>query len=99
MPQIGTPRTKFEVPSIGSMIHCRLDSPGRAELLAEHGVAGTRLGQVVADHPLDARVGIRHLRPVRLEPHVEVLRPVPVEGDEVGLGGERRGRRRGRRPG
>ncbi len=38
----GTPRTKFLVPSIGSMTHCR---PAKlriaAELLAEHVVAGT----------------------------------------------------------
>ena len=27
VPQIGTPRRKFAVPSIGSMIHCRAESP------------------------------------------------------------------------
>ena len=92
-PQIGTPRTKFAVPSIGSTIHCRPAACGSPPPNSSPRIAssGSRLRQVVADHPLDAGVAVGDLGAVGLELHVEILRAVAVDRDQVGFVGEGEG--------
>ena len=64
-----------------------------AELLAEDRVVGARRGKVIADHPLDPRVGVGDLGAIGLQLHVEVLGAVAVDRDEVGFGRQREGDR------
>ena len=48
VPQIGTPRTKFFVPSIGSITHCRLPGPAAASLAPNSSPSTPSRGRVRA---------------------------------------------------
>ncbi len=88
MAHTGTPRTKFLVPSIGSITHRRAPWPVRPHLLAEHGVAWPGPAELGADDLLGAAVGIGDRCGVRLGLHPQVLGLEPGHGQTVDLVGD-----------
>ena len=81
--QTGTPRTKFLVPSIGSMTQQRGLDAGPAVLLAEHRVPWPGPAQHVAQRLLGGQVGIGDRGQVGLGLHGQVERTEPAHGDVV----------------
>ena len=55
MPQIGTPRTKFLVPSIGSITHWRLPGPAGASVTPNSSPSTPSRGRARASVPRSAR--------------------------------------------
>ena len=87
----GTPRTKFLVPSIGSITHCLPRKSCSAELLTEHRVIGPLLRQGVAQCGLHRAVRVGDRGEVRLGVDVKVQRAEAFHRQRVGLVGQLQG--------
>ena len=87
MAHTGTPRTKFLVPSIGSITHGATRGPGVAELLAHDRVAGAGPASVIRSCSSTARsASVTGVRSGLVS--TEVLGLEAVQADRVGLVGQ-----------